>query len=109
MNWLQSGIDRFVEVEKSQDLAELFSAYDDLTWKILTSNNVELEIAVKNIWEEPLSKIPIPLQVLMCRLLLSKVHQFSPQAESAFNFIRCHCSPEEEKNALQGIVLPDED
>lgn len=94
-----------VEAEKNQVLAELFSAYDDLLWKILTADIAELEIAIKHIWEEPNCKIPIPFRVSMCQLLISKVRQNSSQSEMAIQFIRCHCSPEEEKNALEGISL----
>ena len=92
-------------VEKSSDLkfARLHQLYDRMLWVILTSPAEDLVVFADLLFQNPYIDLPVPLQVLIFRVMGLELSDDVERLRKAESGISMYCDPVEEKHATRGI------
>lgn len=88
---------------KSGDVEEFSRAHDAALWAAVTASRDELLSFGEKLFCDPHMTLPIPLQVVVFRLIGLEFPNDKRSAELALSGIEMYCDPIQEENASESI------
>lgn len=110
MSMLRAAADKVIEQGQKAagqinvaDAQEMYSAYDEFLWAVLTAPREELAAFAKLLFDRPYIDLPPPLQVAVFRLVGLEFPDEVEKLQLANTGISMYCSPPEELHAAGRI------
>jgi hypothetical protein len=105
----ESNMKNIIDIKKSAgSLIEnkySIDSYDDLLWQIAVCDESEILKYAKQIYEEPLLDLPVPMQLIMLRLAALVANaQHSEETAEYVSLLRSLCDPADEKYITEPIL-----
>jgi len=85
------------------DPSQFHQDYDQFLWMLCTASREEIRTLAPKLFDDPLIRLPIPLQVVLFRILGLEYLGDEETANMALSGIAMYCDPIEHENAIATI------